>query len=103
MTQKMQATFLPKFCFGLGLTTAATKGLLIWSTNRFYNLSASALESNPAEVIGPANMLISVMALIGLGAAAVAFKRGERGRLLYASTAFNSVALLVNPIAYAIY
>jgi hypothetical protein len=99
----MQATFLSKICFGLGLTTAATKGLLIWSTKRFYDLSASALESNPAEVIGPANTLISVMALIGLGGAVVAFKRGERGRMLYASTAFNSVALLVNPMAYAIY
>jgi hypothetical protein len=103
VTREIQPSLLPKFCFGLGLATAAAKGLLIWSTNRFYDLLVSSLENNSAEVIGPANILISVMALIGLAGAVVAFKRGERGSLLYASTAFNSVALLVNPTAYAIY
>jgi hypothetical protein len=96
MVKEMQPNFLLKFCFGLGITTLTAKGLLIWATDRFYNLSDSPLESLPQEVIDPANILISVMAVIGLAGATVAFKRGARGHLLYASAAFNSVALLVN-------
>ncbi|MBT77003.1 MAG: hypothetical protein QGG67_18485 [Gammaproteobacteria bacterium] len=99
----MQPTLLSKFCFGLGLTTAAAKGLLIWSANRLYDLTSPSPGNSPAEVIDPANILVSVMAIIGLAAAVVAFRKGERGHLLYASTAFNSIALLVNPTAYAIY
>jgi hypothetical protein len=93
---------LSKFCFGLGLTTIATKGMLIWGAGRLYDLSGPQPGNNPLEVIGPANILISVMALIGLVGAAVAFKKGASGQLLYASVALNSVALLASPMANAI-
>ena len=99
----MQLISLPKFCFGLGLTTIAAKGMLIWATGRFYDLSDSQPGNHPPEVIDPANILISVMALIGLAVTVVAFKRGSRGHLLYASAALNSVALLASPMTYAIY
>ena len=99
----MQPISLSKFCFGLGLTTIAAKGLLIWATDRFFELSESPLENNPPEVIGPANTLIAVLALIGLAGAIFALIRGARGHLLYASVALNSVALLASPIAYALY
>jgi hypothetical protein len=58
---------------------------------------------HPPEVIGPANILITVMALIGLIGAVVAFKKGASGQLLYASVALNSVALLADPMTNAIY
>ena len=99
----MQANFLLKFSFGLGLTTMAAKGLLIWSIDRSYDFSDSPLENQTPEVIDPANNLVSVMALIGLAGAIVAFIKGERGHLLYASIALNSVVLLSNPMVYAIY
>ena len=99
----MQPNSLSKFCFGLGLATIAAKGLLIWATSRFYEFSTLPPESNPMEVIAPANILVSVMALIGIAGALVAFLRGARGHLLYASAALNSVALLANPMTYAIY
>jgi hypothetical protein len=99
----MQPISLPKFCFGLGITTIAAKGILIWATSRFYDLSNSQPGNRLPEVIDPANILISVMALIGLAATLVAFKRGARGQLLYASAALYSVALLANPMTYAIY
>ena len=99
----MQPNFLSKFSFGLGLTTVAAKGLLIWSIDRSYNFSDAPLEKPTAEIIDPANNLVSVMALIGLAGAIVAFVKGERGQLLYASIALNSVALLSNPMVYAIY
>jgi|TARA_B100000315_G_C14411956_1_gene511398 hypothetical protein len=92
----MQPTFLLKFCFGLGLTTLAAKGLIIWATSRFYDVSGSSLEDLPLEAIDPSNILISGMAVIGLTGTAVAFKRGARGQLLYAAAALNSVALLAN-------
>jgi hypothetical protein len=94
---------LSKFCFGLGLTTIATKGLLIWAADRLYDLSDPQLGNDPLEVIGPANILITVMALIGLVGAAVAFKKGASGQLLYASVALNSVALLASPMTNAIW
>ncbi|MDP6414729.1 MAG: hypothetical protein QGG54_06830 [Gammaproteobacteria bacterium] len=94
MVKEKQPNFLLKFCFGLGLTTLASKGLLIWATGRFYDLSDSSLENLPPEVIGPANIFVSVLAVIGLAGATVAFTRGARGHLLYASVALNSVALL---------
>ena len=99
----MQPLSLSKFCFGTGLATIAAKGMLIWAVDRLYDFSASPLESQPSEAIGPANTLVSVVALIGLACAAVAFVRGARGQLLYASVALNSVALLANPMVYAIY
>ena len=95
MVKEIQPNLLLKFCFGLGVTTLAAKGLLIWATGRFYDLSDSLLENLPPEVIGPANILVSVMAVIGLAGAAVAFMRGAHGQLVYASAALNSVALLV--------
>ncbi len=98
----MQPDSLTKFCFGLGLATIAAKGLLIWATDRFYDLSDSPLENQPPEVIDPANILVSVVALIGLACATVAFGKGARGHLLYASAALNSVALFASPVAYAI-
>ena len=99
----MQPNFLSKFSFGLGLTTVAAKGLLIWSIDRSYDFSDSPLENQTPEVIDPANNLVSVMALIGLAGAIVAFIKGARGQLLYASIALNSVVLLTNPVAYAIF
>jgi len=98
----MQPNSLSKFCFGLGLAAVTAKGVLIWATGQFYDLSDSPLENRSLEVINPANILISVMAIIGLAGAAVAFVKGARGHLLYASTALNTVALLANPMTYAI-
>jgi hypothetical protein len=99
----MQPNFLSKFSFGLGLATVAAKGLLIWSIDRSYDFSDAPLENQTPEVIDPANNLVSVMALIGLAGAIVAFIKGARGQLLYASIALNSVALLSNPMVYVIY
>jgi len=93
---------LSKFCFGLGLTSIAAKAMLIWAAGRLYDLSDPQLSNHPSEVIGPANNLITVMALIGLVGAAVAFKKGASGQLLYASVALNSVALLAGPMTNAI-
>jgi uncharacterized iron-regulated membrane protein len=98
MTNKMQPNTLAKFCFGLGLATIAAKGLLIWSISRFFESSNSALGNNPTEIIDPAANLVSIIAIIGLVCAAVAFAKGARGNLLYASVALNSVALLANPM-----
>jgi hypothetical protein len=103
VAKEMQPNSLSKYCFGLSLATVAAKGLLIWAIGHYYDLSDSPLENHAPEVIDPANILVSVVALIGLAGATVAFKRGERGHLLYASAALNSVALLANPMAYAIY
>jgi hypothetical protein len=99
----MQPNFLSKFSFGLGLTALAAKGLLIWSINRSYDFSDASLEKQTPEVIDPANNLVSVMALIGLAGAIVAFAKGARGHMLYASIVLNSVVLLTNPMVYAIY
>jgi len=98
----MQANTLSKFCFGLGLATIAAKGLLVWAFGRFYDSSDLPLEKYPIEIIDPAADLVSVVAIIGLIGAAVAFAKGARGNLLYASVAFNSVALLVNPMVNVI-
>jgi hypothetical protein len=98
----MQANTLSKFCFGLGLATIAAKGLLVWAFGRFYDPSDSPLEKYPTEIIDPAADLVSVVAIIGLIGAAVAFAKGARGNLLYASVALNSVALLVNPMVNVI-
>jgi Zn-dependent protease len=98
----MQPNSLSKFCFGLGLATITAKGVLIWATGQFYDLSDSPLENHQLEVIGPANILVSVMAIIGLAGTTVAFVKGARGQMLYASTALNTVALLANPMTYAI-
>ncbi|RLB62708.1 MAG: hypothetical protein DRH08_12055 [Deltaproteobacteria bacterium] len=89
----MQPDSLSKYCFGLGLAAITAKGMLIWATGQFYDLSDS-----PIEVIDPANILVSVMAIIGLAGAAVAFVKGARGHFLYASIALNTVALLANPM-----
>jgi hypothetical protein len=97
----MRPDFLLKCCFGLGLTTIGARGLLIWVVENFYDLSDLALEGHPPEVVAPANILISVAALIGLAVAAVAFKRGARGQLLYAAVVLNSVALFANQVVYA--
>jgi hypothetical protein len=97
----MQANTLSKFCFGLGLATIAAKGLFVWAFGRFYDSSASPLEKYPTEIIDPAD-LVSVVAIIGLIGAALAFAKGARGNLLYASVALNSVALLVNPMVNVI-
>jgi len=94
---------LSKLCFGSSLATIAAKGLLIWSTNRFYDLSAMSLSGNPPEVTGPASMLVTGMAIAGLLGAVWAFMKGARGQILYASVAFNSVALLANLISDALY
>ncbi len=98
----MQANTLSKFCFGLGLATIAAKGLLVWAFGRFYGSSDSLLEKYPTEIIDPAADLVSVVAIIGLIGAALAFAKGARGNLLYASVALNSVALLVNPMVNVI-
>jgi len=97
----MRPDFLLKCCFGLGLTTIGARGLLIWATARFFDLSDPALEGHPPEVVDPAHILISVMALLGLGIAAVAFSRGARGQLLYGAVVLNSVALFANQVIYA--
>ena len=99
--EKAPAAFLLKCCFGLGLVTVGTRGLLIWASTKSYDLSDSALEGHPPAVVDPANMLISVAALLGLAIAAVAIKRGARGQLLYAAVVLNSVALFANQVAYA--
>ncbi len=98
----MQPDSLSKYCFGLGLATITAKGMLIWATGQFFNLSDSPLQNRQLEVIDPANILISVMAIIGLAGTAVAFVKGARGQMLYASTVLNAVALLANPMTYAI-
>jgi hypothetical protein len=97
----MRPDFLLKCCFGLGLATIGARGLLVWVVENFYDLSDSALEGHPPEVVAPANSLISVAALIGLAVAVVAFKRGARGQLLYAAVVLNSVALFANQVVYA--
>ncbi len=99
----MQPLTLSKFCFGLGLTSITAKGMLIWGAGRLSYLSDSQLGNQPPEVIGPANILITILALVGLVGAAVAFKRGASGQLLYASVALNSVALLASPMTNTIY
>ena len=99
----MQANTLSKFCFGLGLATLAAKGLLVWSFGRFLDSANAPAEKYPTEIIDPAANLVSVIAVIGLIGAAVAFAKGARGNLLYASVVFNSVALLANPMVYVLY
>jgi hypothetical protein len=96
----VQSDSLSKLCFGSSLATIAAKGLLIWSANRFYDLSAMPQGGLP-DAIGPASILVSGMAIAGLSGAVWAFMRGARGQILYASVAFNGVALLANPINYA--
>jgi hypothetical protein len=100
--RELQPDLLTRLCFGSSLATLAAKGLLIWSTNRFYDLSAVSLQGNQPEAIGPASILVSVMAIAGLSGAVWAFIKGARGQMLYASIVFNSVALLANPIASAL-
>lgn len=95
----MQPDTLTKFCFGLGLATIATRALLSWATDRLFDLSDLEPGQTPA-VIGPANILITVVALAGLVGAVVAFRRGVRGQTLYAAIAFNGVALLANPMVF---
>ena len=97
----MQPDSLSKFCFGLGLAAITAKGVLIWATGQFFDLSDTSLQNNQLEVINPTNILISVMAIIGLAGTAVAFVKGARGQMLYASTVLNAVALLANPMTYA--
>jgi len=98
----VQPDLLSRLCFGSSLATIAAKGLLVWSVNRVYDLSAVPLQGNSPEAIGPASILISVMAIAGLSVAAWALIKGARGQLLYASIVFNSVALLVDPITSAL-
>ncbi len=95
----MQADTLTKFCFGLGLATIATRVLLSWATDRFFDFSDSVAGQPPA-VIGPANILITVVALAGLVGAGVALRSGVRGHTVYAAIAFNAVALLANPMVF---
>ena len=95
---KMQPDLLAKFCFGLGLATAVAKGMLFWAIGRFYDSSGLPLENLPTEIFNPAINLVSVVALVGLVGAAVAYGKGARGQLLYASLVLNGVALLANPI-----
>ena len=99
----MQPESLAKICFGLGLTTLAARGLLIWSVDNLYDASAMQLQGGPPEAIGPANILISVMALVGLSGAVWTLIRGVRGQMPNAAIAFNGVALLANPVAEAFF
>jgi len=96
----MQPDTLTKFCFGLGLATIAARVLLNWATDRFFEFSDAAA-GRPPDVVWPANMLITVVALAGLVGAIVAFRRGVRGHLLSAAIAFNGVALLANPAVFS--
>lgn len=93
----MQPDTLTKFCCGLGFASMAARLLLNWATDRFFEFSDAAA-GPPPDVVGPANMLITVVAVVGLAGAIVAFRRGVRGHLLSAAIAFNGVALLANPM-----
>ncbi len=99
----MQSSPLIKFSLGIGIAALAAKGLLIWSMGRIDDLSNTPLESQTPEVIDTANDLVSAVALIGLASAIVAFTKGARGQLLYASIALNSVAFLASPMVYTIF
>lgn len=90
---------LTRFCLGLGLASMAARLLLNWATDRFFEFSDAAAGQAPG-VVGPANMLITVVALAGLAGAVVAFRRGVRGHALSAAVAFNGVALLANPMIF---
>jgi hypothetical protein len=98
----MQADFVSKFSFGLGLTTLAAKGLLIWFVGGSYELSDVTLADQAAEVVTPANNMISLIAIIGLASAIVIFIKGARGQLIYGAIVLNGVALLTSPMIYAI-
>ena len=95
----MHPDSLTSICFGLGLTTMAARGLLIWSVNNLYDVSA--MQSGPPEAIGPANLLITMMALVGVAGAVWALMKGARSQRLNAAIAFNGVALLANPIMFS--
>ena len=91
---------LTRFCFGLGLSALAARILLSWATDRFFEIADTATGQPPAA-IGPANILITFVAVAGLAGATVALRRGVRGQALYAAIAFNAVALVANPMVFS--